>query len=127
MKRPIVFKGGPLGLSASELPTKENIWAGPRTTYTYVADVQFSLHEGPEQLERGLSQKLLPVWGICSTSLAVLSGCNRRGSTLPCRDLKCQGGGGGYPRGAPPVKKRRGRGRVVGQSDWGAGSKQDIR
>jgi hypothetical protein len=25
MKRPIVFKGGPLGLSASELPTKENI------------------------------------------------------------------------------------------------------
>ena len=28
---------------------------------TYVTDVQLGLHVGPEQLERGLFQKLLPV------------------------------------------------------------------
>lgn len=33
----------------------------------YVADVQFSLHLGPEQLERRLSQKLLPAGCSCGT------------------------------------------------------------
>jgi hypothetical protein len=34
----------------------------------YVADVQFGLHVGPEQLEQGLYQKLLPVHRTYSTS-----------------------------------------------------------
>ena len=35
---------------------------------TYVTDVQLGLHVGPKQLEQGLSQKLLPVHVICSSS-----------------------------------------------------------
>ena len=46
--------------------------------HTYVADVQLGLHLGPEQLERGLSSKLLPVHGICSYSWAALSGLSGR-------------------------------------------------
>jgi hypothetical protein len=42
--------------------------AGPRPPHTYVADVQLGLHMDPEQLEQGLSLKLLPVHGICSSS-----------------------------------------------------------
>ena len=53
-----------MGLSESEPPTKEHTWAGPRPLYTYVTDVQLGLHVGPEQLEQGLSQKLLPIHGI---------------------------------------------------------------
>ena len=59
----------------------------PKSTYgldigphTYVADVQLCLHVGPK-LEQGLSQKLLPVCGICSSSWAALSGLSGRGST----------------------------------------------
>jgi hypothetical protein len=48
------------------------IQAGPRPPCTYVADVQLSLHVGSEQLERGLSQKLLPIGGIRSSSWAAL-------------------------------------------------------
>jgi hypothetical protein len=40
-----------------------------------------------------LSQKLLPVCGICSSSWAALSGLKGRGCTQPHRDLMCQGGG----------------------------------
>ena len=53
----------------------------------YVTVVQLGLHVGPEQLEQGLSQKLLPVCGICSTSWAALSGLRGRGSAWPLRDL----------------------------------------
>lgn len=35
---------------------------------------------------------LLPILGICSTSWAVLSGLNGRGSSKPHRYLKCQVG-----------------------------------
>jgi hypothetical protein len=43
-----------------------------------------------EQLEWGLSQKLLPVYGICSSSWAALSGLSGRRNIQPHRDLKCQ-------------------------------------
>jgi hypothetical protein len=46
---------------------------------SYVADVQLGLHVGPEQPEQGLSQKMLPVCGIYSTSWAALSGLSGRG------------------------------------------------
>ena len=46
--------------------------------HIYVADVQLELHVGPEQLEWGLSQKLLPVCGICSSSWTALSGLSER-------------------------------------------------
>jgi hypothetical protein len=42
--------------------------------------VQLGLRVGPEQLEQGLSQKLLPVCGICSSSWAALLGLSGRGS-----------------------------------------------
>lgn len=48
-----------LGLSESEPPTKEHTRARPRPPCSYV-DVQLGLHVGPEQLEQGLSQELLP-------------------------------------------------------------------
>lgn len=38
--------------------------------HTYGADVQFGLHVGPKQLEKGLFLNLLPVCGLCSTSWA---------------------------------------------------------
>jgi len=49
--------------------------------------VLLGLHVGPEQLKQGLSLKLLPVCGICSSSWAALSGvtetsCARVGGYL---------------------------------------------
>jgi hypothetical protein len=52
----------------------------PRPPCTYVTDVQLGLHVGPEQVEWGLSQKLLSVSGIYSSSWAALSDLNGRGS-----------------------------------------------
>lgn len=49
------------GISESETPIKEQTQAAPRPPHTCVADVLLSLPVGPEQLEQGLSQKLLPV------------------------------------------------------------------
>ena len=49
-----------------------------RPSHIYVVDVQIILHVGPEQLERWLSQKLLPEFGICSSSWAALSGVSGR-------------------------------------------------
>ena len=54
-------------LQESEQPTKQHTWAGSRPLCTYVADVQLGLYVGPEQLEWGLSEKLLPVCGIHSS------------------------------------------------------------
>ena len=51
----------------SEPPSKEYKWAGPRPPHAYIADVQLGYLVGPK-LEGGLSQKLLPVHGICSSS-----------------------------------------------------------
>jgi hypothetical protein len=70
-----------MDLSESEPPTREHTQAGPRPPRTYVAGVQLDLHVGPEQLEQGLSQKLLPVCGICSSSWDALSGFSGRGNT----------------------------------------------
>jgi hypothetical protein len=63
----------------TEPPTKEQTQAGSRPPHTYVADVQLSLHLGPKKLEWGLSQKLLPVHGMCSSSWAAMSGLSGRG------------------------------------------------
>ena len=57
---------------------------------TCVAYMQPGLHLSLEKLEWGLSQKLLPVYGICSSSWAALSGLSGRGSTKPLRELKCK-------------------------------------
>jgi hypothetical protein len=71
----------PWGLSESQPPTKDHAQAGPRPPHTYVADVQLGLHVGPEQLELGLSQKLLPLSGVFSSSWTALSGLHRKGCT----------------------------------------------
>ena len=70
---------GPLGLSESEQPTKEHTRAGPSPPHTYVVDMQLGLYVGPQILEQGLSQKLLSVRGICSSSWAAFSGLSDRG------------------------------------------------
>jgi len=66
---------------------------------------------GPEQLERALSQKLLPIRGIC---------------TEPRRDLNCQGSGRGNTEGRPHLLRGEGEGemgeRVVGGVDQEEGS-----
>jgi len=84
-----------LRLSESEPPTKEHTQVGPRPPYTYVTDVQFDFHMGPDQLEWGLFQK--PTHGICSPSWAA-SGLSGRGITQYCGDLNA-GGEGGIPGG----------------------------
>ena len=60
----------PWKLTETEPPTKEHIRAGTRS-HTYIAHTQFSLLAGPEQLEQGLSQKLLsvhsPNWAALSS------------------------------------------------------------
>jgi hypothetical protein len=63
-----------LGISESEPPTKEHTQAGPRPPHTYVVNVPLGLLVSPGQLEQGLSQKLLPVYRLCSTSWAAFSG-----------------------------------------------------
>jgi hypothetical protein len=86
-----------VGFSNNEPPTKEDTEGGPRAAHTRVADAQLKLHVSPGQLESGLSQKLLPICVICSSSWAALSNLSGRGSAKPHRDLMCQGGG--IPRG----------------------------
>ena len=77
---------------------------------------------GPEQLEWGLSQKLLPVCGICSSSCAALSDLSGRGPTE--RDLMCQGGK--IPRrGVYPLKGKR-EGGGVGRKIVGGGDQQEV-
>jgi hypothetical protein len=53
--------------------------------------VQLGLHVGPEQLEQGLSQKLLAVCRIYSSRWTALSGLSGTRCALPHRDLMCQG------------------------------------
>jgi hypothetical protein len=59
--------------------TKEHTQAGPRSHYTYIVEVRLGLPVGPEQLEQGLFQKLLPVCGIYSSSWSAFSGLTGRG------------------------------------------------
>lgn len=53
-------------LSEAEPPSKE--LAEPRSPCTYVADVQLDVHVGPEQMDLGISQKLVAVPWIYSSS-----------------------------------------------------------
>ena len=76
-----IIKLGPLRFSESEPPTKEHTQAGPRSPCTYITDVQLGLHVGLEPLKPSLSQKLLPVHGIYSSSWAALSGLNGKGNS----------------------------------------------
>lgn len=69
-----------LGTPQEDLSYKHS-QAGPRPLCLYVADMQLDLHVSPEQVEQGLSQKLLSVHDICSTSWAPLSGLSGREST----------------------------------------------
>jgi len=78
-----------LGFSESEPPTKEHTTAGIRLPHTYVLDVQFGFHVGPEQLEWGLSQKLLPICGICFFSWTIL--CGPSGKALERFELPALG------------------------------------
>ena len=70
-----------LRLSESELPTKEHTLHGSMYLSTYVKGVQCGLYEGLEQLDQGLSQMLLLVNGICSSSWAALFSLSGRGNT----------------------------------------------
>jgi hypothetical protein len=70
----------------SEPVNREHTQAGPCTPWTYVADVKLGLHVGHEQVEHGLSQKLLHKFGVCSSSWAALTGLS---GWKPYRDLKC--------------------------------------
>ena len=70
-----------------ETQTKEHTRFGPRLPCTYVADMQLGLHVGPEHLKQGLSQRLLPVHRIGSSSWAALSASV--GQEAP-RHLMCQ-------------------------------------
>ena len=80
-----VSEPGPLRFSESETRDSErslkerHIQAECRLLHTCVADINLGLHVDPEKLEQGLSQKLLPVCGICSSSWVALSGFNGRG------------------------------------------------
>ena len=74
--------------------------------------MQLGLHVGPEQLEQGLSQKLLPAHGICSSRQAVLSGLSGQGRGLMCHSERYIGGGG-----APAQKRRENWERIVGGDD----------
>lgn len=79
---------------------------------------------GPEQLEQGLSQKLWPLCGICSSSWSALSVLSGKGVTQPQRDLKCWGGGKGYlPRG----EREEEGGRIVGEGDSEGGSEWGVK
>lgn len=53
-------------LLETEPPSKE--LTEPRPPHTYVAGVQLDVHVGPEQMDLGLSQKLVAVPGIYSSS-----------------------------------------------------------
>ena len=85
------------------------------------------LRVGPEQLELELSQKLLPVYEIGSSSWVWPQ--PQRGSTYSHRDLKYQGQE--IPgKESPPAQRRRKRDgrRVVGRDDLERGvCEQDIK
>ena len=76
-----------------------------------MTDVQLGFHVGPEQLEQGLSQKLLLVCEICSSV----------GEEASQRDLMCQGTRDTWW-GAPTQRRRgRGMGKGCGRGPPGGG------
>jgi hypothetical protein len=64
--------------------TNECTQAAARPPHSY-GDVQLDFHVGPEQLEQGLSKKLLPVLGSCSSSWDDLSGLS--GKEVPSLEV----------------------------------------
>jgi hypothetical protein len=81
--------------------------------------MQLGLHVGPEQLEQGLSQKLLPYLGYVLAGLPCLASL---GDDVPRVE--------GYPEGGPPARRRRervGGGKDCGGSDCARGSELDVK
>lgn len=83
MKTNRVNQYGTVGLSDTEPPAKENTEDRPRPHYTFVAVMEFGSHVGPKQPGWVLSQNLLTVCQICSSSWDPLSVFSRKGSTYP--------------------------------------------
>lgn len=80
-----------MGLSESKSLTKEHTPAKFRHPHEYVADVQLCLYVDPKQMDQGLSQKLLTVRGIYSSSWPALFGFSGRERPYAHRYLKFQG------------------------------------
>jgi hypothetical protein len=90
--------------------------AGPRPPRTYIADVQLDLHVDCEQLEIGLSQKLLTVHGIRSSNWATLSGFGGRVCASQRLDVPVWRNNSPTPR--TQWRSREGMGRIFGEGDW---------
>jgi hypothetical protein len=65
--RPTVNYHGLLGHLEFKLPTREHTGLDLGLS-THIADVQLGLQMGPQQQEQRLFQKLLPLYGIYSSS-----------------------------------------------------------
>lgn len=84
--------------------------------------MQLGLYVGPEQLGRGrLSQKLLPICGICYSSWAELFGLCGKGHLMSQS--------GTILRGIPMLREEgdKDKGSIVAVSEWEEGSEQDIK
>ena len=97
-----------LQLSESETPIKEHTKAERRTPCTNITDVQLDFPVGPEQLEWGLSSKLLPAHEICSTIWAALSGLSGKESLQFSKRHEVPEWGGVIHREISPTQRRRG-------------------
>jgi hypothetical protein len=101
----------------------KNVQRAPRPLCIYVVDVQLGPYMGPRQLNLRLSQKLLPICEICSSSWTALHGLSGRRWDLLHRDLIYQGRwipGGGH---TYSKEKGRGRGKDCG-SKWQEGTSE---
>ena len=107
--------------SESEPTNQAHTRAGPRPPRPHVADVQLGHHVGPGQLERRLSQKLLPVWERYSTSWAAMTG---RSGTHSWQSVEVPGlrGRRGAQEGAHPFRAEEdGRQRKNCGKGWAGG------
>lgn len=96
-------------VSETEEPTYT---AGPRPPWTHVADVQFSLHEGPTPVGAEVIPKASVCGRRCSSCCAVLSGPTVRGMHLALHWLDVSGCGYIYG-GLHPL-----RGQGEGEEEW---------
>lgn len=109
--------------------TNQVTWAGPWPPYIHVADVRLGLHVGPEQPEWWLSQKLLPVYGMCSSGwAALLASVGKEASSLTETWVARVGRHpGGYHRLRGEGERGRRKGwRTAGGGDQEGGSELDV-